>query len=106
MHMVMQILEGGDEPCLPYGLSVMNTYTKMTTGSKRVAVVVKNLIATLITIAKGIKVTQVVATNAVPQIEAVPGTLEKLDEIWGIQQTRMSFEWRKEMLSSNQTCLT
>ena len=26
------------------------------------------------------------------------GTLEKLDEIQGIQLTRMSVEWRKEML--------
>ena len=44
MHMMMQILEGGDGPCLPYNLSVMNTYTKMTTGSKQVAVMVVNLL--------------------------------------------------------------
>ena len=43
MHMMMQILEGGDGPCLPHSLSVMNTYTEMTTRSKWVAVVVKNL---------------------------------------------------------------
>ena len=46
---------------------------------------VKNLTATLTTIAKGVKAAQVVATNAVPKVEVVPGTLEELDEIQGIQ---------------------
>ena len=59
---------------------------------------VRSLTATLITLAKSIKVTQVVAMNAVPQVDVVLGTLEKLDEIQGIQETRMSVEWRKEML--------
>ena len=59
----------------------------------------KNLIAILTTIAKGIKVTQVVAVNAVPQVEVAPGTLEKLDEVQGIQQTKMSVEWRREVPS-------
>ena len=57
----------------------------------------KNLAATLNTITKGIKVAQV-AVNVVPQVEVVPGTLEKLDEIQGIQQTRMSLEQRMEVL--------
>ena len=59
---------------------------------------VKNLTATPVTIAKGIKVTEVVARNVVPQVEVVLGKLEKLDEIQGIQQTRMSVEWRKETI--------
>ena len=65
MHM-MQTPKGSDGCCLPHGLSVMNTYTEMTTGSKWVAVMVKNLTATQITIVKGIKVAQVVAMNVVP----------------------------------------
>ena len=97
MHIMMQTLKRGDGLCLPHGLSVMNTYIQMTTRSNRVAVVVKYLTATLITIAKGIKVTQVVAANAVPLVEVVPGTLEKLDEMQGIQWTRMSVEWRREV---------
>ena len=51
-----------------------------------------------ITIAKGIKVSQVVAANVMSQVEVAPGTLEKLDEIQGIQQTWMSVEWRREVL--------
>ena len=64
----------------------------METTCKPVAVIVKNLTAIPIIIAKGVKVTQVVAVNAVPQVEVVPGTLENLDKMQGIQQTRMSVE--------------
>ena len=79
MHVMMQILKGGDQPCLPHGLSVMNTYTEVTTGSKWVAVILKNLMAILIIVDKGIKVTQVVAVNAVPQVKVASRTLEKID---------------------------
>ena len=58
----------------------------------------KTLTATLITIAKDIKVAQVAAANVVPKVVVVPGTLEKLDEIQGIQWTKISVELRKEML--------
>ena len=57
----------------------------------------KNLTAAPSTITKGVKVTQVVAANAVPQMEFVLGKLEKLDEIQSIQQTRISVEARKQM---------
>ena len=89
MHVMMQTLEGVDGSCLPHGSCVMNTYTKVTTGSKWVTVV-KNLTTALITITKGIKVAEVVATNVVPQVEVVPRTLEQLDEIQGIWLTRIS----------------
>ena len=51
-----------------------------------------------ITIAKAIKVMQGVAANVVLPVEIAPGTLEKLDEIQGIQQTRMTVERMKELL--------
>ena len=41
--------------------------------------------ATLITIAKGIKVTQVVTVDVVPPVMVSPSALETLDEIQGIQ---------------------
>ena len=68
MHVMTQSLKGGDGPHLPHGLSVVNTYTKVISGSKRVAVVVKNLTAAPITIAKGINFAQVVVVNAVPPV--------------------------------------
>ena len=98
MYVMAQTLKGGDGPHLPHRLSVMNTYTELTAGSKWVAVVVKNLTATLIALAKGIKVTQAVPVNVVPLAKVALGTLEQLDEIQSIQQTRMSVEQRKEML--------
>ena len=42
---------------------------------------VKNLMAAPITIAKGVKVTQVTAMNVAAPVEVTPNTLEKLDEI-------------------------
>ena len=65
-------------------VSVVNTYTEVTTGSKCVAIVIKNQTAALITITKGVKIAQVVVVNGVPPIEVIPGTLEKLDEMQGI----------------------
>ena len=64
----------------------------MTTRSRQIAVIGKNLTAAPITLAKGIKAAQVVAMNAVLKVEVSQETLEKLDEIQGIQETRMSVE--------------
>ena len=58
----------------------------------------KNLTAVPITIAKGIKVTQVVAANAVPPVKLTPDALEKLDEVQGIQQNKMTVGQRKKLL--------
>ena len=65
-NVMTPIMKGGDGPYLPHSLSVVNMYTKVISGSKQVVVVVKNLMAIPITIAKGVKVTQVVAVNTVP----------------------------------------
>ena len=66
MHVMTQSLRGGDGPHLPHSLSVVNMYTKVISGNKQVAVVVKKLTAVPITITKGVKVTQVVAAKVVP----------------------------------------
>ena len=51
-----------------------------------------------ITTTKGVKVTQVVAANMLPHVELAPRSLEKLGEVQGIQQTKMSVERKKEVL--------
>ena len=66
MYIMTQAPEKGEEPCLPHGLCMANTYTKMTTRSKHVAVVIKNQMAVLITIGKGVWIAHVVAVNRVP----------------------------------------
>ena len=88
-HVMTQGLEEEDGSCLPHGLSIMNTYTKMATETKQVVVTVKNLTVTSITITKGVKITQGIAANAIPQVGFSPGTLEKLDEMQGIQRAKM-----------------
>ena len=50
-----------------------------------------------ITIAKGIKVTQVVAVKVVTPVAVTPNNMEKLDEIQGIQWTTMTVDQRKKM---------
>ena len=85
MHVMTQTLKGGDGLHFAHGLSVVNTYTEVTTGSKQVAVVVKNLPAIPITIAKGNKITQIVAMNVVPPVKLAPRTLERLGKIQGSQ---------------------
>ena len=92
------VTEEGDRPHLLHGLSVENMYTEVTSSSKWVAAVVKKLTAILITITKGVKIIKVVAANAVPQVEVVPGTLEELDEVQGVQQAKMLVDQRKDML--------
>ena len=37
MHVILSLLKGGDGPHLPHGLSVVNIYTKVISGSKQVA---------------------------------------------------------------------
>ena len=66
MYIMTLTPEKGKEPCLPYGLCVANTYTKMTTGSKCVVIVIKNQMAVSITTGKGIKITWMVAANRIP----------------------------------------
>ena len=98
MYVMTQSLKGGDGPHLPHGLSVVNMYTKVISGNKQVVVVMKNLTAVPITISKGINVPQVIAVNAVLPVEVVPITLEELDEVQGIQWTKMLVERRREVL--------
>ena len=98
MYVMTQAPKKGEEPWLPHGLYMANTYTEMTTGSKHVAIVIKNQMDALITIGKGIKITQGVAANSATPVEVIHGTLEKVDEIQGIGQTQMMIEWQKETL--------
>ena len=98
MHVMMQALKEGTGSCLPHRLSIRNTYTEKATGNKRIVVLVKNLTTAPITITKGLNIAQVIAVNAIPQVGVTPGTVEKLNEMQGIQKVNMSVEQRKEAL--------
>ena len=98
MYVMTQAPEKGKEPCLPHGLSMANTYIEMATGSRCIAIVIKNQTAAPVIINMGVKVTWVEAANGVPLIDIMPGTLEKIDKMHGIQWTKMSSRYRKETL--------
>ena len=66
MHVMMKALGEGNGSHLLHRLNILSTYTEMTTGNKQVAVMVKNMTAALITISKGVKIVQVIATNTIP----------------------------------------
>ena len=76
MYVMTQAPEKGEEPCLPHGLSMVNTHTEMTTGNRCVTVMIKNQTAALIIIGNGIRVAWVVTANRVPPVEVMPGALE------------------------------
>ena len=105
MHVMMQALEEGGSSHLPHGLSIMNTYTKMATWSKWVVVMVKNLTTTLIIITKGVKVSWVIAANAIPQIGFSIGILEKLNEMQGSREQRYQLSRERKCSSSSWTCM-
>ena len=98
MYVMTQFPKGSDGPNLPHGLSVVNTYTKVISGSRQVMVVVKNLTTASVAIAKGIKIIQVDAAKVVPPVKLPPDTLEKLNEIQGIQQNKIMVVQRKKLL--------
>ena len=63
MYVMTQAPEKGKETCLPPSLSMVNTYTKLTTRSKHVAILIQNQTAVQITVGKGVKITWVVAAE-------------------------------------------
>ena len=69
-----------DKADLPNGLYIMRMYTKLKDSSWSVAVVLRNLTAQPIHLARGCVVGQVVAANAVPEAQCSPDLLKKLDE--------------------------
>ena len=75
-------------------------YTKIMTGSKIIAVVVRNMTATPIILKKNAPVARVVAPNAAPNAKIQPGMVEQLDTAQEIQMGRlkMTVEQQREVL--------
>ena len=101
--MMMHILCEGDKP-LPHSLAVHNTYTEMMTGSKSIAVVVRNLTATPITLKKNAPLARVVATNAIPNMQLLLGMVEQLDTAHEILTGRPKMtviQWREALFEQS-----
>ena len=80
LNVMMQAPYPDDKADLPNGLYVMTTYTKLKGGSWRFSIVLRNLTAQPIYLARGQVVGQVVAANAIPDTQCLPDLLKKLDD--------------------------
>ena len=68
-----------DKADFPNGLYVMRTYTELKDRSWSVSIMLRNLTARPIHLARGWVVGRVVAANAVPDTQCLPDLLKKLD---------------------------
>ena len=80
LNVMTQVPYPDDKADLPNGLYVMRTYTELKDGSRSVSVVLRNLTAQPIHLARGRVVGRVVAANAVPDAQCSPDLLKKLDD--------------------------
>ena len=69
-----------DQANLPNGLYVLSTYTQLNPGSHSVAVVIGNRTSKAIHMTSSPQIGQVITANTVPDPQASPNLLKKLDE--------------------------
>ena len=69
-----------DKADIPNGLFIMRTYTELKDGSRSVTIVLQNLTARPIHLARGCVIGQVDAANAIPEAQCFPNLLKKLDD--------------------------
>ena len=99
LHVMMHVLCKGNKPLLN-GLAVQSTYMEMMIGRMSTAVVVRNLTATPNMLKKNACVARVLAVNAIPNAQVLPGMVEWLGAAQGIQTGRpkMTVEQQREIL--------
>ena len=76
LNVMMQAPYSDDKADLPNGLYVMRTYMELKDGSWSVSVVLRNLTARPIHLARGRVIGQVAAANAVPEAQCSPDLLK------------------------------
>ena len=89
-----------DKANFPNGLYIMRTYTELKDGSRSVSIVLQNLTAQPIHLARGRVIGQVAAANAVPEAQCSPDLLKKLGDEGEDkpEQTKLSMQQRQELL--------
>ena len=97
LNVMTHTLCAGEGP-LPPGLMIQNTYTEMCSGSKNVAILVRNSMVHSQTPKKKIQVARVVAANWVPEPQVWPGIIDALGEAQGIQTPKLTAEQWQEKL--------
>ena len=81
LHVMTQATYPEDRADLPNEVYVVKTYTELHDGSRKVSVVLRNLMGKLVHLPAWRPVAWVVATNAIPDATPSPGFLKKLDEM-------------------------
>ena len=69
-----------DRANLPNGLYVLSTYTQLNLGSHNIAVVIRNGTSRAIHMPGGHQIRQVITINAIPDPQASPDLMKRLDE--------------------------
>ena len=89
-----------DKADLPNGLYIMRTYTELKDGSRSVSVVLRNLTAQPIHLARGRMIGRVAAANAVPEAQCSPDLLKELGDEGEDkpEPTKLSTQQRQELL--------
>ena len=100
LNIMMQAPYPEDKADLPNGLYIMRTYTELKDGSRNVSLVLRNLTARPIYLARGWVIGRVAATNAVPEAQCSPELLKQLDDEGEDkpEPAKLSTQQRQELL--------
>ena len=100
LYVMTQATYPEDQVNLPNSVYVVKTYTELRDGSCNVSIVLRNLTGKPVHLAARRLVTQVVATNAIPDAAPSPEFLRKLDELEPNQKPpkRLTIEERQKLL--------
>ena len=100
LNVMMQAPYFDDKADLPNGLYVMRKYTELKDGSQSVSVVLRNLTAQPIHLARGQVIGRVAAANVVPEAQCSPDLLKKLGDEGEDKPelTKLLMQQRQELL--------
>ena len=100
LNFMMQAPYSDDKADLPNGLYVMRTYTELKDGSQKVSVMLRNLTARPIHLARGQVIGRVVAANAIPEAQCSPDLLKKVNDENDEKPelTKLSTQQRQDLL--------
>ena len=100
LNVMMQAPYCDEKADLPNGLYVMRTYMELKNGSRSVSIVLQNLTARPIHLARGRVISRVAAANVVPEAQCSPDLLKKLGDEGEDkpEPTKLLMQQRQELL--------
>ena len=100
LNVMTQVPYSDNKADLPNGFYVMRTYTKLKDGSQSVSVLLQNLSARPIHLARGRVISWVVTANSVPEAQCLPDLLKKLDDedLDKPEPVKLSTQQRQDLL--------